>query len=449
MGGSAFSSGPEPLNTPRMSPSVYNYMKTRCHVALRDLFDHVASPIDGPAKQSFGDIDILVTGDKAKSGGKPNPKGSMAAIEKVLGAKRVILNKGNANGHMAISWPADLVSDDEGETETNLGLDRLIQVDIRICDSHEQLQWILFKHAHGDIWNLIGTTIRPYGLTVDEIGMYVRIPEVEKADRKRARVLLTREPSEVLKFLGLPEDGYWDRPFDTLEDMYEYVARCRMFWVKPRSEDDSDVDGGTQGSLESRENLKANDRRRMNLRPAFQKWIDEFRPKCREQGRFLEEQTTREVIQEEALEHFKVREIFSKQRDDFIREKIREAVLRDVIKASVPLGPEDDDVDEAARARQNMDRGNLIRALKGIIFEGDQGYGIVPEEPLQDENGFFIVENIRHFIEQNLDNISESIRANNRFKFEKHKHKRSLEEKDTANVNVPPTAQDPIFGKKL
>jgi hypothetical protein len=59
----------------------------------------------------------------------------------------------------------------------------------------------LFKHAHGDLWNLIGSTIRPFGFTVDEEALWVRIPEIEKFNKKRAKVLLTRNPAETVHFL--------------------------------------------------------------------------------------------------------------------------------------------------------------------------------------------------------------------------------------------------------
>ncbi len=61
----------------------------------------------------------------------------------------------------------------------------------------------LFKHAHGDIWNLLGSTIRPFGLTVDEDALWLRIPEIEKFDRKKAKIRLTSDPVEVIRFLGL------------------------------------------------------------------------------------------------------------------------------------------------------------------------------------------------------------------------------------------------------
>ncbi|EEY20163.1 predicted protein [Verticillium alfalfae VaMs.102] len=61
MGGSAFASGENPLYTPRMPSHVYELVKSRCKSALRDLYIYVASPIDGPAKRDYGDVDVLMT----------------------------------------------------------------------------------------------------------------------------------------------------------------------------------------------------------------------------------------------------------------------------------------------------------------------------------------------------------------------------------------------------
>lgn len=61
MGGQAFSKGLNALYTPRMPPAVYRYVRDRCHALLRTLFVVVATPIEGPGKSDYGDIDIFVT----------------------------------------------------------------------------------------------------------------------------------------------------------------------------------------------------------------------------------------------------------------------------------------------------------------------------------------------------------------------------------------------------
>src|SRR6187549_3258987 len=156
MGGSAFSSGPNPLYTPRMPTSVYHTVKEICLAKLRTLFECVASPIDGPGKQDFGDVDILVAWPKpvlflaSDVSATTAFRESMTIIQRVLGAERAIIVNGQTSSNMAIPWPVTAESPpEEGKPP------RFIQVDVRICDSLENLAWMLFKHAHGDIWNLL------------------------------------------------------------------------------------------------------------------------------------------------------------------------------------------------------------------------------------------------------------------------------------------------------
>lgn len=61
MGGLAFASGPDPVFTPRMSPNVYRAVRDRCQERLREVFVIVATPIEGPAKTSFGDGKLMPT----------------------------------------------------------------------------------------------------------------------------------------------------------------------------------------------------------------------------------------------------------------------------------------------------------------------------------------------------------------------------------------------------
>ena len=296
MGGAAFASGPDPLYTPRMPPSVYREVQRRCHQTLKTLFAEVDSPIDGPGKVDHGDIDIIVAiplqpreeketgniveqiaplGEQSEDGCEDESRRSqlMASIQKALGAERSILLPTLWAATFAIPWPADLSppldsggnhatpSTPEGDDEDFEG-DSLsipgqsgglqdasrqerscqgrrrshIQVDIRICPSRARLEWALFKHAHGDFWNLAGSAIRPLGLTVDEEALWLRVPEIEEFHRNRAKVRLTADSAAVLEFIGF-EDPSWSRtrfwagPFPTFEDLFEYAARCRWIWV--------------------------------------------------------------------------------------------------------------------------------------------------------------------------------------------------------------------------
>ena len=76
-------------------------------------------------------------------------------------------------------------------------------MDLRVCPDLASWKWQLFHHAFGDLWNLLGTTIRRFGLTANEKGLQVRIEEIEHLDRKKSMIFLTKDPREVLQLLGL------------------------------------------------------------------------------------------------------------------------------------------------------------------------------------------------------------------------------------------------------
>jgi len=303
-----------------MPNAVYNRVRDELHRKLRELFLFVASPISGPAKEDHGDIDILVAGEKSAmfsslvDDGKLSVSGPpMASIKDILGAEYFKYLPG-PSANLAIPWPSDADWDDDGDsqmTEVNpnaLGDEsepkKYIQVDVRICRDIDHLCWvcpyiysfhlprwvrerlfdlisiimqILFKHAHGDIWNLIGSTIRPFGLTVDEEALWLRIPEIEAYDRNRAKVTLTNDPVEVLRFLGLAIGSFWSEPFPSVEAMFNYVTTCRLFWVCPRAEEEEEEEGnvgraGVSGGEVGAKRLKHNDRRRIKGRPVYRRW---------------------------------------------------------------------------------------------------------------------------------------------------------------------------------
>ncbi|KAM0806831.1 hypothetical protein AB5N19_07168 [Seiridium cardinale] len=448
MGGLAFTKGDDPLYTPRMTPATYQFVRDYCHARLRELFVVVASPIEGPGKSDFGDIDVFVTMKKEEYFGPsfasrlPGAENfPFATIQVLLGAKRKIQERANvaseyflvvvtistpylAMGNqsllpmpwkitqryemLAIPWPENLPKSIEDKANAEGGKPRFIQVDVHICSSLANLEWFMLKHAHGDLWNVLGSIIRPCGLTVDEVGLYLRIPEIEKLDKKKAKVLLTTDPAQVLSFLGLEFGGKeWEEQFHSMEDVFEYAATSRFFWVKPADGDetaDSDGDREVGGDFRKK-NLKSNDRRRMGQRPLFRKWIEEFLPKCREEGRFMIQALSRAETAEVAFQRFGVRETYKTQLLDFQKQRQKEVLWKDVIKPAIPT-----DLDPRFR-------GCAAGALKKIIMEGDASFEILPRNLLKDENGFYLEDEVRRFVEDNWKAAGDAAWAKNHTRF--------------------------------
>ncbi|KAI0469546.1 hypothetical protein F4859DRAFT_134993 [Xylaria cf. heliscus] len=424
MGGLAFASGPGRVFTPRMQPAIYRAVRDRCQAKLRELFVVVATPIEGPAKTSFGDIDFFVAWERKNvfpslqpaSSSSPPDESPKEAIYRVLGA--ISHRSGNKSvATIAIPWPEDFPysnneagvnspesekNDDEKSPTTELQ-PLGIQVDIHICPTLEHMQWMLFKHAHSDLWNILGTMLRPLGLTIDEVGLYVRIPEIEALDKKKAKVLLSTDPAEILRFLGLRFDGgQWEEPFASDEAMFDYAATCRLFWVKT---DDDDGGGGGDGAdhhdgsgagagtgtgvfetgaegeelstatatAAAKRKLKANDRRRMASRPLFRNWIETYLPALRRRRHHhhhssiptslpLPPPPTRPSVLTEAFTFFPgTSTLYFSQATTFHLERQRSTLWNRVIKPSVPVPPE---IDERKR-------GCCTAALKKIIVQGD------------------------------------------------------------------------------
>jgi hypothetical protein len=101
--------------------------------------------------------------------------------------------------------------------------------------------------------------IRPFGLTVNDRGIHVRIPDIEAFDRKKSMVFLTDNPTQILDFIGL-DPQIWFQKFASQDEMFEYASGCRLFWVKPdKPEDEAEGDvilGGIEGQEGGEEGKK-------------------------------------------------------------------------------------------------------------------------------------------------------------------------------------------------
>lgn len=150
MGGSAFSSLPNPPYTPRMPPAVYWRVLSACQAALRELFIYVATPIEGPGKKDFGDVDILVALERhhifpqaQNDTAQRSPRELMGTIKECLGAEYAIVHPTSTSANLAIKWPSqEFPNDPEAADGEEISKEKYIQVDVRICPSVDQLYWV-------------------------------------------------------------------------------------------------------------------------------------------------------------------------------------------------------------------------------------------------------------------------------------------------------------------
>lgn len=287
MGGKAFTSGPTPLSTPRMPPGIYHLLRNHYLALLSTLYVQVATPVEAPARASYGDIDILVSSPLSNTIAPTNE-----SLAHTFGAVRTFAVGNSAVSSFAVPYPDRA--------------DAYVQIDIHVCPEGS-FKWQVFHQSHGDLWNLLGTTIRPFGLTANDTGLNIRVAEIEELNRKRGMLLLTSEPDEVLDFLGLDFEEY-QHPFDSLEALYQYVACSRFF----------------RANTYIRSDLKANDRKRMAQRDLYKRFVDEWVP---ENAHFLKTRggrdanLTREDVQEAALERWSKRAGFEERVEKWRKER--------------------------------------------------------------------------------------------------------------------------------
>lgn len=402
MGGHAFSSQVPPIKTPRMTQEVYDEALKLNQAILRKFYSKVESAIEGPGKTTYGDVDILVALPLEGAFSSEDRVGD--ELKKALNAKALVQEKGNPTINFAVPWPEDTTTGAKdgknlAESTDTSSASWYVQVDVHICKSEHEFDWELFHSAHGDLWNIIGTTIRGFGLTINNRAFFIRIPEIESADRKKSMVFLTDNPAEILDFLGLDQEKWWNR-FSTQQEMFEYAATCRMFRVRDVAEDEAEGDAsgsiaerGQEGGVEGKKKLKHNDRQRLAKRPIFRAWVDEFIPICQEAGKYSDTKITREQIRGEVFNKFGVKEEYETRRHDWNLARHLVEVMNDGIKANIPVDGGDNQMRSAA-----------TKVLKGVIMEGELYEGAVPEAAIRDENGFYNIQLVKLFVVENWRN---------------------------------------------
>ncbi|KAK2068680.1 hypothetical protein P8C59_003309 [Phyllachora maydis] len=362
MGGSAFASGDDPLDTPRMPAAVYHRKKAQFHAVLGELFVCVASPLDGPAKTDFGDVDITVCLGRATGSGHV-----LDDIALALGATRDIRHS-DTRATLAVPWPC---SDDDPSPASGAVRPRHVQVDVAVCRTLPQFHFGLFRHAHGDFWAIVGSMIRPAGLTLDDTALCLRVAAMERENFKKSKILLTAEPTEILHFLGLADGRHWEEPFPTVQDMFELAAT----------------------------ELSAGDKRRTSTRPVYHQWVTEFLPQYRDRRRSVlpaggAEGLAAQVRQQAFARFPGVRAAHDARLREFLREKRTHEGKR-LIKSAVPTAHAD-----GRPVGANL-RGCALSALRRIIFEHDGSYGLdvaAVAATVTDADGLYDMERLAAFV---------------------------------------------------
>jgi hypothetical protein len=319
MGGLAFADEKPPLHTPRMPPTIYVCVRDQLLSKLRTFYAQAECPIEAPGRADHGDIDILVAG--------PLHEFDSGQVAAAVGAVKHKKPPGSQTTHFAVPWPKleDLSHEESVVDEESVAIlagneEKYIQLDLHQC-TPSSIAWEVFNHAHGDFWSIIGSGVRRLGLTPSSTGFYVRIEEIEARNKNAARILLTNQPSETLKFLGLDEARYWQK-FETTDELFAYAATCRFF--NPRRYD----------PVKTKADLKANDRARARKRAMFRKWIEEYLPAhCTDHpADAIAANMSREEVVEKAKSWFGIAEDYDERRRKGVQEMSRDRMWTQIRK---------------------------------------------------------------------------------------------------------------------
>lgn len=139
------------------------------------------------------------------------------------------------------------------------------QIDL-IVTAAEDVNASVFYFAYNDFGNLIGRIGHKLGIKIGHRGLSLVIRHKERSDHILKEIYLTKDVGEALDILGLDREIY-DNGFDTLEDIFKYVASSKYF--------DPEIYSLEHRSATSR----VRDKKRATY-SSFLKWVAETKPKA-------------------------------------------------------------------------------------------------------------------------------------------------------------------------
>ncbi|KAF3052234.1 hypothetical protein E8E11_010858 [Didymella keratinophila] len=231
MGGHAFKG----LHCPRIPPDRYAKVKNTTTVALQTVFTHVTVPLEVPGKADYGDVDFLVStpfGNSTELALTTFPfqlviESTKHALNTTHG-RRGILTPGCM--YFAIPLPSNLPTicvDDEDEDHE--GEKKLwVQIDVKICFKPKMFLWMTFELNFASQSSILGSMIKPLGLTLDPEGLHIRVEDMEATDWAGSTVFVTKDPWLVCRVLGLGRSVI-DGGFESSEEVYEEYAGSWLF----------------------------------------------------------------------------------------------------------------------------------------------------------------------------------------------------------------------------
>lgn len=237
MGGEAFkgvaAQGEPTLNVTRLTIANYEYLKPlyvdriKQHLGVRA--DTVALK-EAPGKDDHGDIDILIASDE------PIDLINLAThigASGIYSENPVICNLAiRSDGRR--STRSTVIYRKLGQPSQEATKELYAQIDIEVIKPVD-LEWYTFYGSYGGIGGLIGLIVTGLGFTMSSTrGLCLHLKEWRLVEdlklglaEKEASIVLSKSPSEVMRFLGLCPSRY-EQGFETIAELYAWLGSCRL-----------------------------------------------------------------------------------------------------------------------------------------------------------------------------------------------------------------------------
>ncbi|KAI4641441.1 uncharacterized protein J4E79_011648, partial [Alternaria viburni] len=216
MGGHAFKG----LYCPRISPSVYERVKAETKAALQTVFAQVVVPTEMPGKDDYGDVDFLVCSLLHSKGTTTLDTFPWQSTVSLI--KDVLDTTHGRQGFLTRDCMYFAIDSPHGEENY------FIQIDVKVCFKPELFHWCHFELNYASNSKMIGSMVKPLGLTMDPEGIHVRVEEMEETSFPGSMVWVSKDPKDALRIVGL-DWRILNGGFKTKEEIYKYLASSWLF----------------------------------------------------------------------------------------------------------------------------------------------------------------------------------------------------------------------------
>ncbi|KAF2689529.1 hypothetical protein K458DRAFT_292168 [Lentithecium fluviatile CBS 122367] len=279
-----------------------------------------------PSKADYGDIDFLVSGFLSNPSAAVDWPAMVSAVSSAFDTTHC--RRGYLNTDVIFSAiPAG------GEN------DFWVQIDIKILEKRDEqsFAWEKFQLNYASGSKMLGSLIKPLGMTIDPEGLHIRVEEMEQTNFPGSMVFVSKDPWDVLKIVGLDRRFLYEG-FTGNEQIYQYFASSWVF---------QPAHFATR--LEDEKFLKHLEERSAPWVHFVKEWISEHYPGYRfhDQDISLTEwyQTSRAAMREKVFTLFpSITPMFYAKRATYLKE-VEEQRLREVLMKAIPTNREGWDED--------------------------------------------------------------------------------------------------------